>query len=103
MTRKIHLNDAAMRLPISNSRTVVLLDRLGKEQTYGREECARNIYLLDDTLQIIWQVRSKFDADGGPFTNIVYEKQNLRGYRWDGGKYDIDLDTGEARPLSLTK
>lgn len=77
---------------------VVLIDRLAKEGLYGREECARNIFLIDGEGDVLWQVSSDFDFDGGAFTNIIFTEGRLQGYRWDGGMYDIDLATGKAEP-----
>lgn len=97
------MEDVAKRIDLLDGRSVLLLDRLAKEKLYGRLECARKIYLVDRSGMPIWQVESAFDADGGPFTNIVVSGAELQGYRWDGGIYIIDTNTGKAVPSQLMR
>ena len=77
-----------------------MLDRLGQETVFGKIECARNIFILDDNENLVWQVKSDFDIEDNPFTNIKYGQDgSLVTYRWDGGNYSIDADTGFASPI----
>ncbi|WP_283190196.1 hypothetical protein [Pseudomonas sp. PMCC200344] len=103
MSKHIDKKLASKIISASESLKVVLIDRLGQEGLYGPSECARNIYLIDDGDNVIWQVRSGFDSDGGAFTNITFTDGRLQGYRWDGGMYDIDLNTGKAEPGLLLR
>jgi hypothetical protein len=66
-------------------------------------ECARNVFLIDDAGSVVWQVSSNFDSDGDPFTNIFMEGGQLKAYRWDGGSYSVDAQTGRAVPDQLLK
>lgn len=103
MSRYFDKSEASKIIEISGRLSVVLIDRLGQEGTYGSVECARNIFLIDGGGNVIWQVSSDFDSDGGAFTNITCSDGRLQGYRWDGGMYEIDLKTGKAEPGLLMK
>lgn len=64
---------------------------------------ARNLVLLDRDGSVVWTVRSDFDQSGDPFTNVTLEGTAITAYRWDGGTYTIDADTGEATPRLLSR
>ena len=97
------MEDVTKSLDLPNGSRVVLLDTLGKKEILGAIECARNIFLLDSSGLTLWQVSSDFDRDGDPFTNVVYENEELSAYRWDGGMYKIDMNSGKASPAILTR
>src|SRR6516225_7508310 len=101
MMKSIIWSEVAKRVDLPNGLVVVLLDRLGQEHRYERAECARNIFLVDSKGGVVWQVETSFDVDGGPFTNILYRDGELKGYRWDGGMYRIDVSTGRGLPDQL--
>jgi len=103
MTRVIEPDTVLKAIAVSELQNVVLLDRLGREALLGSVECARNIFLIDGSGGVVWQVSSDFDSDGGAFTNIFVEEGQLKAYRWDGGSYDIDFETGRAVPSRLLK
>lgn len=89
--------DIKQSIELEDGSKLLLLERLAKEDEYGEEECARNIYRVRADGSIMWQVKSKFDnAASGPFTSMKYESGTLTAYRWEGGNYEIDIATGEA-------
>ncbi|MFP0197884.1 MULTISPECIES: hypothetical protein [Pseudomonas] len=90
-------------IKVAESLSVVLIDRLGQESLFDEAECSRNIYLIDEAGRRVWQVFSDFDAHAGPFTNIILNERGLKGYRWDGGMYEIDIETGRAVPGEFMK
>lgn len=96
------MKDVAKRLDLPSGYCIVLLDTLAKKDL-GSLECARNIFLMDSNGRTIWQIQSDFDNDGGPFTNVIYENGELRAYRWDGGMYKIDMQSGRASPEILAR
>lgn len=103
MTQYIDLNEIAKKIDLSGGLSLVLLDRLAKENIYGHLECARNIFLIDAAAKIVWQVHTDFDPDSGSFTNIFLDGNEIKGYRWDGGMYAIDLKNGKGVPTLLIK
>lgn len=103
MTQNISWVEVSNRIDLPEGLIVVLLNRLGMESRYGLLECSKNIFLIDATGKIIWQVSSDFDVDGGPFTNLLNENGKVKGYRWDGGLYQIDIRNGYAKPISLMR
>lgn len=100
----LNSNEIIKKLDMPNGQSLVLLDRLAKEAIYGREACARNVYLIGNEGQVVWQIKTNFDADGDPFTNIFFDDNGkICGYRWDGCQYMVDLMTGQAIPSALLK
>jgi hypothetical protein len=94
---KSTISDIIQTIELEDGTKLLLLDRLAKEDEYGEEECARNIYRVKGDGSIMWQVKSKSDnATSGPFTSMKYENEKLTAYRWEGGDYEIDIATGEA-------
>jgi hypothetical protein len=107
MISYIDLNEVAKKIDLPDGLSLVMLDRLAKESIFGPIECARNIFLVDVTTKIVWQVHTDFDANGGPFTNVFLDGNLdgnvVKGYRWDGGMYEIDLKNGKGVPVLLMK
>jgi hypothetical protein len=103
MTQYIDMNAVEKKIELPDGLSLVLLDRLAKESIYGQIECARNIFLIDTDAKIIWQVQTDFDQDGGSFTNIFADENGIKGYRWDGGVYEINLKNGRGVPTLLMK
>jgi hypothetical protein len=72
------------------------------KETDKQRRMARNVSKSDAAGHVEWQVRSQFDAEGNPYTRLHYAN-GVTAYRWDGGSYSIDLDTGSATPLVLER
>jgi len=102
MTDDFNAADISSKVDLPNGGAIVLLDRLGKGDQYSKEELARNVFRIDAEGQVEWRVRSQFDAEGNPFTRLHYAN-GVTAYRWDGGSYSIDLDSGAATPLVLER
>jgi hypothetical protein len=102
MTQTLKAADISSKIDLPNGSAIVLLDRLGKGDQYSKEELARNVFKIDADSRVEWQVRSQFDVEGNPFTRLHYAN-GITAYRWDGGSYSIDLDTGAATPLVLER
>lgn len=96
---KIDLRDVVTRIDIDEGRYAVLVDI-----SLDRADAVRNIFMLDNGGKLIWQVHSDFDNEpGGYFTRIEYQERILRGHRFDGIVYTIDLATGRATPERVVK
>jgi hypothetical protein len=91
------------RLDLVDGDAIVLLDRLGKGDVYEKEEQARNIFRVDATGHVRWQVRTDFDAEGNPFTGLNRQNDAITAYRWDGGRYSLDISNGVATPMMLER
>ncbi len=102
MTQTLNAADISSKIDLPNGSAIVLLDRLGKGDQYSKEELARNVFKIDADGHVEWQVRSQFDDEGNPFTRLHYAN-GVTAYRWDGGSYSVDLDTGAATPLVLER
>ncbi|WP_248463850.1 hypothetical protein [Pectobacterium versatile] len=92
------------RYNLPSGKKLVLLDRLGMENLYKRVEIARKIYFPDEQGETVWQVSSDFDSEGNPFTNMtLHSDGRITAYRWDGGNYTINTETGFTTPSMLMK
>lgn len=94
--------DISQEIELPNGDKVVLLGRLGTGDEYSKKETARNVFLVDAVGNVKWQIYSDFDEEGDPYTQLLL-KNGLSAYRWDGGRYSVDLDTGAATPLLLER
>lgn len=103
MIDKLNTAEISSRVDLPDGGAVVLLDRLGKSGRYNKEELARNILRINIDGNIQWTVRSQFDVEGNPFTRLHFHEGSLTAYRWDGGSYGIDVETGVATPLVLER
>ena len=103
MIKNLKDSEIAQQLDLPDGSAVVLLDRLAKGRRFSKEEQARNIFAVDANGNLLWQVHSRFDAEGNPFTKLHFENDTLTAYRWDGGSYQIDTQTGAATPLILER
>lgn len=72
MAIDISMTEMANELHFGDGSRVVVLELFGMENSYGKVECARNVYRLGKNEEPVWQVRSDFDSEGNPFTNITY-------------------------------
>lgn len=102
MNRDLIAVDISSKIDLHDGRAIVLLNRLGKGDRYSKEEIARNVLRIDSAGHVELQVNSQLDDEGNPFTRIFLEN-GLSAYRWDGGSYSIDLETGAATPLVLER
>jgi hypothetical protein len=102
MKMTINLDRVKDKIELPDGGCVILLDMLGKAGEFSKEEVARNVFRLDDKGEVEWQIYSKFDSKGVPFTAIEIENA-LSAYRWDGGNYSVDIESGEATPLQLER
>ena len=103
MNSKIDLTTVKERIALESGRYAILVDTLGKVEDYTSIERARNVYLVSPSGEIVWRIFSQFDLDGGPFTRLWLEENVLHAYRWDGGEYSINLETGKATPDEFTR
>ncbi|MGP2449136.1 hypothetical protein [Pantoea stewartii] len=88
---------------LDDGKKIVVINRLGMQDLYGKVECARNIYYLNGDGEMIWRVFSNYDDEGNPFTNIRLICNEIEAYRWDGGRYSIDKECGFATPKQFLK
>lgn len=97
---KVDLREIVSAMDLPDGRRLIILNWTGRSEN----EAARNLYLVGADGQVVWQVASKFDADGGPFTKLhSCNDEKAVAYRWDGGDYEIDMKTGFAIPKAFKK
>lgn len=96
------LKNVTKTLDLPGGRKAVLLDVLPPAECELVDR-ARNVAMLDPLGCIVWRVSSDFDESGDPFTNILFKEGDLMAYRWDGGLYTIDIESGKATPSLLIR
>jgi len=85
---------------------IVLLDLSElTERHLPDEEVKKNIYMIDNQNNIIWQIQAEntnFSRDG--FTSIrKNENQEVIARRFSGFIYKISIETGEAKVIGWDK
>jgi hypothetical protein len=97
MTDRLNNAEISSQVDLPSGGKIILLDRLAKEHLYSKEEMARNIFKINKIGHLEWQIQSDFDAEGQPFTRLHYDNGKVTAYRWDGGVYVINIETGDAK------
>lgn len=87
-------------LDLPNGDRIVLVDRLSEARTLER---ARNVHRINNSGHIVWTIATRFDSECNPFTQLHFDDGRLTAYRWDGGTYTVDVDTGFAEPRRLDR
>ena len=77
MIKNLKASEIAQQLDLPDGSAVVLLDRLAKGRRFSKEEQARNIFAVDANGNLLWQVHSRFDAEGNPFTKLHFENDTF--------------------------
>lgn len=103
MNHVVDMQEVSATIDLGGGDRIILLDRAGMRDKYSREQRSRNIFRVDGNASVVWQVESKFDDTGGPFTGLKNTDDGLVAYRWDGSNYHIDPATGYAVPASFEK
>lgn len=90
-------------LTLDDGGSVVLVDMLDTDKA-SVERIHRNVYRIDETGKVAWQVGDYAPMSNSTFTNIYFDELGvLIGYNFDGIEYLINMDTGELRPKRLVK
>lgn len=96
------------RIPISADRILVEIDVSHKSEGWSLNEISSNIYCIDDSNNIIWQVKelkTEIPFDGrDPFCYLAKtDDGEIMAVRFSGFRYKIDPDTGEAEQTGFSK
>jgi hypothetical protein len=93
------------RIELGDGSAIVLLDMLGAPKTAPQADVEQNIYRIDRQGNIMWRIAAGAPVyPRDPFTGVGFdEKKRLMAYRFDGGQYQIDVETGVARPVQLAR
>ncbi len=88
---------------INSHKTVVLLD-VSRKESISIEEHNENIFCIDPGKRIIWKVSAPASPHGkDSFVAIEFVNGTLRGERFFGAEYEIDLETGVAKEVGWHK
>ncbi|OCG24707.1 hypothetical protein A9G11_03375 [Gilliamella sp. wkB108] len=90
-------------IKIDNNCQLVLIDGFNRIFNKDPLKASRNIFFINNIGQVIWRVFSKNDRFGDSFMNIYKIQDEYKAYRWDGGQYGLNIQTGEATPEILLK
>lgn len=68
------------------------------------DEYYRNIFRLDGDHKVVWRVHGDFDTErSGRYTKLWFDGFSLTSSRWDGGRYQINIETGRSEPAWLER
>ena len=73
-------------------------------KSISREENNKNIYCINSTNDVLWQIEppeTKFNTDS--FVSIKLIDDELIAKRFSGFKYQIDMETGNAKVVGWDK
>jgi len=100
---RLFMGDRAIEFPYriykileTGKGVVVLLDWMDIER---EGDLARNIFFVEPDSTIRWQLADPLPAQGPkqPFTGIGFRHGKLLAYNLEGGYYEVDIKTGEAK------
>lgn len=93
----------AKQITLDDGSGIVLFDMLGVSESVPQDTIENNIYRLSPQGRVVWRISAQAPIyPRSPFTGVGYDdRKQLVAYRWDGDQYQIDLNTGVARPLRL--
>lgn len=97
------LTHLSREIALAGGRRIVLLEA-PTDGSWPQSECQSNIYCLDASGQVVWQVKapaSKFDTDS--FVSIDLKGEKLTASRFFGTEFEIDLTTGVAEEVGWHK
>ncbi|MDF7670063.1 hypothetical protein PT276_02390 [Orbaceae bacterium ESL0721] len=104
MIKYINKKDIVEKICLPANLYIVRIDSFNPIFNNQLNDRVRNIFKIDSEGKVIWQVFSNSDTKrDGSFQGIKMDGNNLKAYRWNGGQYDIDLETGFATPEILLK
>ena len=90
---------------LDDGSSVRIVDMLSAPKSTPAHEVSNNVFRIAADGTTMWQI----DAGEGvgercPFTGLVIrDNQKVLGFRWDGGIYAIDLETGKAKYVDFGK
>lgn len=93
------------RIDLDDGSSIVLFDVLGKRNALRDEHHELNVQRLDSGGGMMWRIAAGPPIfEGSPFTNVWLEASGkLMAQRWDGVEYEVDIETGSARPIRFLK
>jgi hypothetical protein len=96
VARQIRLDDGSL---------IVLLDMLAVSPEVPQQDVENNIQRVTKDGQVIWCVSGAPPVySRSPFTGMALNSDHdLIAYRWDGGQFKINIDTGVAEPVNLAR
>ena len=104
MIRHISKKDIVESLCLSNNLYIVRVDSFNSILNNDINNKVRNVFKIDNEGNVIWQIFSNSDLEQDvSFQGIRMDGNRLKGYRWNGGQYDINIETGFATPEILLK
>lgn len=100
---KIDLKKISHELVLKDGNRLVLLNCLDDPKSYPKDVVHRNLYRLDSSNRVVWQVKDYKPMSNSTFTNL-YEKDGLIcAYNFDGIEYVVDPNSGVVTPRTLLK
>lgn len=93
------------RIDLDDGTSLVLLDMLDAPPEVPQADVENNLYRVDPKGGNIWQVSGAGAVyPRSPFSGMALDDNgNLVAYKWDGGQFRINMETGFAEPVQLAR
>ena len=102
--KNIDTKKITVSLQTKDGDKVILVNMMDAPKSIHIDDVSRNVFRLDLSGDVVWQIGNYNPFPNSTFTNIYYDNSGqLKGYNFDGGEYLIDLDTGRVKSGQLIK
>ncbi|MEX2112576.1 MAG: hypothetical protein WD845_05285 [Pirellulales bacterium] len=83
---------------LDDESVIRVVDMLSAPKSTPAQEVSYNVFRFDNDNRMVWRIQADVGTqDRNPFVGLtIQEDGQLVAFRWDGGAYAIDVDTGKA-------
>lgn len=67
------------------------------------EDYACNVFRMTESGEILWRIKTDRDSFGSPFIELFLDEDPRKMANWDGLKYLVNLETGEAEAYDYSR
>ena len=101
---KVTTTPGQERLNLKDGTYLLLMKRKNRRDVpeMTNEEFARNVFRMTKSGEEIWRIKTDRDSFGSPFIKLFLDSDPRRMANWDGLKYIVDLETGEAEEYAYS-
>lgn len=100
----IELNLKKDEYPLWDGTKITVLDVLGREAAFSKEEYNRNVFRIDAQGKTIWRVAFHYGVHGyDPFVDIRLENESIIGFTFEGWQFQISVGDGGLTKIGWSK
>jgi hypothetical protein len=93
------------RLNLNDGTYLLLVERDDRNSVpdMSNEDFARNVFRMTDSGEVLWRIKTDRDSFGSPFIELFEDEDPLKMANWDGLKYLVNLENGEAESYAYSR